>query len=47
MDGQEALPPEDQKLFQDDFREVPLDEPADKTVKKTEKAKNAASSDIL
>lgn len=47
MDGQEALPPEDQKLFQDDFREVPLDEPADKTVKKTEKAKTAASSDIL
>ena len=49
MDGQEALPPQDQKLFQDDFREVPLDESADQTVKKNEKtSKNQkASLDIL
>ncbi|MBI2445543.1 SMC-Scp complex subunit ScpB [Candidatus Micrarchaeota archaeon] len=45
MDGQEALPPEDQKLFQDDFQEVPLDEPTDKNAKKS--AKTAPSTDIL
>lgn len=39
---------EDQKLFQDDFQEVLLDEPADKAAKKAEKAKNQpASLDVL
>lgn len=48
MDGQEALPPEDQKLFPDDFQEVPVDESDDRSARKKEKtAQQPASLDVL
>jgi len=47
MDGQEALPEQDQKLFTDDLQAVPLEETADKAAKKAEKAKPSATADIL
>ncbi len=49
MADESALNPADKALFEDDFKEVPLDESADQTVKKNEKtSKNQkASLDIL